>query len=272
MKKFCPLITLCTLLFAGDVGMAVEKTALAVGEVFSDCVHCPRMVVIPAGSFRMGSQPSEKGRDDDEGPVRHVTIAQPFAVGVHEVTFAEWSACVRGGGCGGHIPDDEGWGEGRRPVINVSWNDARAYVEWLSQETRERYRLLSESVWEYVARAGTTTRYHWGDSISSSQANYWNQNIERRTAEVGSYAGNAWGLHDVHGNVYEWVQDCWNDSYQGAPTDGSARESGHCKRRVLRGGSWLDSPRLLRAAVRFRLGAGIRSDCDGFRVARTLIP
>ena len=260
-----------------------------VGSVFRDCPHCPAMVVVPSGRFTMGSPSSEKGRDDDEGPRHGVTIGSPFAVGVYEVTFAEWDACVSCGGCRGYRPDDEDWGRGRRPVVNVSWDDARAYVAWLSRETGEAYRLLSESEWEYVARAGTQTRYHWGDS-SSSQCRYANgadlsakkhnsgwtvadcDDGYYRTSPVGSFAANAFGLHDVHGNVWEWVQDCWNWSYDGAPGDGSAWERGNCSLRVLRGGSWNYDPRYLRAASRDWFGAWDRYGYVGFRVARTFTP
>ena len=243
------------------------------GAVFRDCPECPEMVVVPAGEFMMGSPPSEEDRRDSEGPVHRVTIAEPFAAGKYEVTFEEWDACVGGGGCGGYRPDDEGWGRGSRPVINVSWEDAQAYAAWLSGKTGENYRLLSEAEWEYAARAGTTTRYHWGDDIGRNRANCdddvcgdsWDY-----TAPVGSFAANGFGLHDVHGNVWEWVEDCWNDSYAGAPTDGSAWESGNCDLRVLRGGSWHGVPRDLRAAYRFWGGTGIRLGIIGFRVARTL--
>ena len=270
-KKFCLLIAVCGVLFAGCARMPVEDTTPSVGEVFSDCAHCPQMVVLPAGSFPMGSHPSAGGRYRDEGPVHRVTIARPFAVGVYEVTFAEWEACAHAGGCGGYIPDDEGWGRGNRPVIHVSWSDAHRYVQWLSRETRKDYRLLSEAEWEYAARAGATTRYHWGNSISPADANYDASGFGR-TLEAGSYTGNGWGLHDVHGNVYEWVQDCWNRSYQGAPSDGSAWESGDCHKRVLRGGSWYNSWRNLRATLRVRLASGERGNGDGFRVAQTLTP
>ena len=175
------------------------------------------------------------------------------------------------------------------PVVCVSWNDARAYVRWLSGETGESYRLLSESEWEYVARGGTQTRYHWGDS-SSSQCRYANgadmsakkhnsgwtvadcDDGYYRTSPVGSFAANAFGLHDVHGNVWEWVQDCWNDSYAGAPGDGSAWESGECSLRVLRGGSWSSFPWLLRAANRNGDVTGVRDGYAGFRVVRTFTP
>ena len=209
------------------------------GAVFRDCPECPEMVVVPAGEFMMGSPPSEEGRGDDEGPVHRVTIAEPFAVGKYEVTFDEWDACVSGGGCGGHRPDSKD--RGRQPVAEVSWEDAQAYVAWLSRKTGEAYRLLSEAEWEYAARAGTTTRYHWGDDIGRNRANCYDDSCGDSwdyTAPVGSFAANAFGLHDVHGNVWEWVEDCWNGNYAGAPSDGSAWESGNCDGRVLRGGSW----------------------------------
>ena len=149
------------------------EAALEPGRVFRDCAACPEMVVVPAGRFMMGSPGSEVGRWDDEGPRHSVTIGTPVAVGVYEVTFAEWDACGRAGGCGVYAPDDEGWGRGRRPVINVSWEDAREYVQWLSRETGERYRLLSEAEWEYVARSGTETARHWGES-EAGQCRYAN--------------------------------------------------------------------------------------------------
>ena len=156
-------------------------------------------------------------------PRHRVTIARPFSVGVHEVTFAQWDACRRAGGCS-HNPDGQGWGRGTRPVVDVSWHDAQQYVRWLSGKTGARYRLLSESEWEYVARAGTTTRYWWGGAIARSRANCdgcgsrWDG---RQTAPVGTFRPNAFGLHDVHGNVWEWVQDCERGSYSGAPSNGT---------------------------------------------------
>ena len=240
------------------------------GKRFRDCGMCPEMVVVPEGSFMMGSPSGEAGRTGNEGPVHPVTMARPFAVGVYEVTFGEWDACVSDGGCGGYRPGDSGWGRGPRPVINVSWEDAQAYVRWLSGETGKAYRLLSEAEWEYVARAGTTGPYHFGSSLSPSQANY--EENRGGTVPVGSYSANEFGLHDVHGNVWEWVEDCWNESYHGAPRDGSAWESGDCSRRVLRGGSWYVTPRLLRSAIRSWGPTGFRNDDAGFRVARTLTP
>ena len=262
------------------------------GTKFRDCPECPELVVVPSGSFMMGSPASEEGRRDNEGPVRRVTIAAPFAVGVYEVTRGEFarfvSATGRSVGDSCWIDEDGEWESrsGRHwrspgfllqgddhPVVYVNWDDARAYVAWLSGETGQRYRLLSESEWEYVARAGTSTRYWWGDGIGRNRANCdgcgsrWD---DRGTAPVGSFSANGFGLHDVHGNVYEWVEDCWNDSYAGAPTDGSAWESGDCDRRVLRGGSWSGIPRFLRSANRGRYVSDSRSNLTGFRVARTL--
>ena len=265
---------------SGPTVHRVELESFKAGGRFRDCPECPEMIVVPSGSFLMGSPSDEEGRDGNEGPVHPVRIGEPFAVGVYEVTFAEWEACVADGGCGGHRPDDKGWGRGRRPVIRVSWQDAESYVSWLSRRTGERYRLPSESEWEYVARAGTTGPFHTGSTISTDQANYNGYLVygsgrkgvyRERTVPVGSFGANEFGLHDVHGNVREWVQDCWNDSYAGAPGDGSAWESGNCSRRVLRGGSWYDSPRFLRSADRHWFNAGIRYNL-GFRVARTLAP
>ena len=251
------------------------------GQRFRDCPDCPEMVVVPAGSFQMGSPSSEVGRSDNEGPVHRVTVGSPFAVGVFEVKFAEWDACASSGGCQGHRPSDGGWGRGRHPVVDVSWDDAKSYVQWLSSRTGERYRLLSESEWEYVARAETRTPFHTGGTISTDQANYQGsftygsgrEGVYReRTVPVGSFPANGWGLHDVHGNVWEWVEDCWNGSYAGAPRDGSAWQSGVCSRRVLRGGSWVSSPGGLRSAYRNGDGTGYRGNSSGFRVARTLTP
>ena len=266
--------------------LAAERTRP--GRVFRDCDNCPQMVVVPAGSYMMGPPDGEEGARSDEGPRHRVTIRYPWAAGVHEVTFAEWDVCDAAGGCGGYRPDDRGWGRGSRPVINVSWEDAREYARWLSRETGEEYRLLSESEWEYVARAGTTTARHWGES-ESRQCGYangldatWRTGDSDRdggvactdgyeyTAPTGTFEANAFGLHDMLGNVWEWTEDCWNASYSGAPSDGSAWLSGDCSFRRLRGGSWLGSPGRLRSAARASLPVGHRNNYVGFRVARTI--
>ena len=251
---------------------------------FRDCPECPEMVVVPEGSFLMGSTSG----DGDERPVHEVTIGYRLAVGVYEVTLGEFARFVSATGrsMGDSCLTFEGdeWEErsGRHwrspgfsqtdahPVVCVSWDDAKAYVQWLSGETGEAYRLLSEAEWEYVARAGTTGPYHFGSGLSPSPANI-GMNREG-TAPVGSYPANAFELHDVHGNANEWVEDCWNGSYDGAPHDGSAWTSGGCGQRVLRGGSWNSIPRYLRSASRYRYSTGYRFNSSGFRVARTLTP
>jgi formylglycine-generating enzyme required for sulfatase activity len=192
-----------------------------------------------------------------------------FVIGKYEVTFEEWDACVADGGCT-RKPDDQGWGRGRRPVINVSWEDAQAYIAWLKKQTGKPYRLPSEAEWEYAARAGTTTRYRWGDAIPPENANYGG-NVGQ-TTEVGRYPANVWGLHDTSGNVWEWVEDRYHGSYDGAPRDGSAWFTGTESARVVRGGSWISEPRGLRSADRNRYEPGNRFDYLGFRVARMLTP
>ncbi len=169
---------------------------------FRECPTCPEMVVVSAGSFRMGCVSGQTCQDNQK-PVHRVTISAPFAVGKYEVTFAEWDGCVADGGCDGYRPDDMGWGRGNRPVTNVSWNDVQTYVLWLSEKTRKTYRLLSEAEWEYVARAGSETRYSWGNEFGRNRANCSTCEKRWETAPVGSFAGNAFGLHDVHGNVWE---------------------------------------------------------------------
>ena len=250
-------------------------------DTFRDCAECPEMVMVPAGSFIMGSPMSEEARLDNEDPRRMVIIARPFAVGRFEVTFAEWDACVVAGDCL-HRPDDAGWGRGRRPVINVSWHDiTNAYLPWLSRKTDKAYRLLTEAEWEYAARAGTTKPFSTGRTIVPEQANFDGsfmyggsaRGVYRSTTlEVGSFAPNAFGLYDMHGNVSEWVEDCYTDSYTGAPLDGSAATSLDCAYRVLRGGSWNSAPTLLRSANRIRSQPDRRMLSDGFRVRRTLSP
>jgi formylglycine-generating enzyme required for sulfatase activity len=256
---------------------AAER-ALRPADVFRECAKdCPEMVVVPAGEFTMGSPVTEIGGYRNERPQHRVTIAKPFAVSKFEVTFADWDACVSVGGCPQEgRADDVGFGRGTRPVIFVSWDDAQAYVAWLSRMTGKAYRLLTEAEWEYAARAGTTTAYFWGAEISRNNANCdgcGSQWDHRQTAPVGSFAPNAFGLHDMHGNVWEWVEDCYHDNYNGAPNNGSAWiEGGDCRRRIVRGGAWSDIPVTLRAASRHWIPAVIRANLLGFRVGRTLTP
>ena len=246
------------------------------GSVFQDCDKCPSMVVVPAGSFAMGSPASEPRRESYEGPQHEVTFAKPFAVAKYELTFADWDACVTGGGCNGYKPNNLDWGRGQQPVINVSWDDARAYVAWLSEVTGKTYRLLSEAEYEYATRAGTTTVYPWGDDIGKNNANCngcgskWDV---QQPAPVGSFPPNKFGLYDMVGNVFEWTQDCYHDSYNGAPTDGSAWiTGGDCGKRAVRGGAWSFYTVFLRSAFRMGVPIVIRGSNLGFRVGRTLTP
>jgi formylglycine-generating enzyme required for sulfatase activity len=251
-------------------------------EYFKDCPTCPEMVVVPAGSFTMGSPANEPERLSNEAQVR-VSIAAPFAVGRFAVTFDEWDACAADGGCNGYKPNDQGWGRGKHPVINVNWDDAKAYASWLSRKTGKTYRLLSEAEREYVTRGGTTTPFWWGSSITPKQANYDGSadpykgggskgEQRQRTVPVDSFEPNQWGLYNVHGNVWEWTEDCWNDSNTGNPGDGEARTTGDCSTRVVRGSSWLSHPQFLRSAYRLRVSTGNRYSLYGFRLARTLAP
>ncbi|WP_295427133.1 bifunctional serine/threonine-protein kinase/formylglycine-generating enzyme family protein [uncultured Thiodictyon sp.] len=249
----------------------------------TDRARYPTMVAIPAGSFSMGCQPGEKECEDNERPAHRVQIPA-FELGQYEVTFDQWDACAAEFGCT-QMPADAGIGRGKHPVILVSWNDAKEYVAWLSHKTGRAYRLPTEAEWEYAARAGSTTAYSTGNCITTEQANY-NGNADyadcgaktgvylNKTELVGSYPANRWGLHDMHGNVDEWIQDCWHESYKSAPTDASEwRDScEHSARRTLRGGSWHSAPSKLRSAFRGRIGSDIRSEGIGFRVARTLTP
>jgi formylglycine-generating enzyme required for sulfatase activity len=258
---------------------AAEEHALKPQDSFSECAHCPEMVVIPAGNFLMGSPAGEEGRMSNEGPQSAVTFAHPFAVGKYAVTFEQWDACVAAGGCNGYRPNDDGRPRDRYPVVNVSWEDAQAYVAWLSKSTGKTYRLLSEPEREYATRAGTDTPFWWGASISSKQANYDGSvsygggekgEFRQRALPVDSFAPNAFGLYQMHGNVQEWVADCWRSSHQNASTDGVASNAGDCGRRALRGGSWYDGPQLLRAAARSGFYPAYRSNKIGFRIARSL--
>ncbi|MBM3522344.1 MAG: formylglycine-generating enzyme family protein [Alphaproteobacteria bacterium] len=221
------------------------------------------MVIVPAGEFMMGSE----GGRDSEKPVHKVTIARPFAVGRYAVTFAEWDAFVAAGGIK-HRPKDEGWGRGRRPVINVSWGDAIEFVAWLSKRTGKTYRLLSEAEWEYAARAGSATETRAGkDKNTRESGSQWSG---KQTAPVGSFKPNAFGLYEMLGNVREWTEDSWHENYENAPSDGSPRAGATHMLRVVRGGSWVDVPRFARSAFRGRCITTGRLNVLGFRVARTL--
>ncbi len=242
----------------------------AANKSFKDCDDCPEMVVIPPGSFMLGSPATEKERDGNEGPQRRVTIGAAFAVGKYTVTFDQWEACTGVGSCRAHRPNDRGWGRANRPVINVDWADAQLYVAWLSHKTGKQYRLLSEAEWEYAARAGTSTARYWGPEPGKGKANckdcasQWGGN---QTAPVGSFAPNGFGLYDMLGNVWQMTEDCWNGSHAGAPANGSVRRKGECGEHAARGGSWTSDAASLRSARRGLSEPGHRT---GFRVARAL--
>jgi formylglycine-generating enzyme required for sulfatase activity len=257
---------------------------------FRECAgNCPEMIVIPSGSFVMGSTQAEQSRFDavpkraddndlqnhdtsglgNEGPQHKVVIAKSFAVSKFDVTFAEWDACFSVGGC--RKRGDGGMGRDTKPAITVSWDDAQQYALWLSWMTGRSYRLLTEAEWEYVARAGTTTTYYWGDEVGKGHANCMGCGGEQnKTSPVGSFPANPFGLYDMAGNVWQWVQDCYSRNYDQAPTDGSASTGQDCTYRVARGGSWNLGPEYVRSAVRFRFPSNYQAVNRGFRVARTL--
>ena len=247
----------------------------------------PKMVALPTGEFLMGPSADEPLQLTKERPRHKVTISTSFAISQHEITFADFDKFVAATGY--RKPSDKGWGTvywGRTnmPVFDVTWHDAQRYVEWLSEQTGKLYYLPSEAQWEYAARAGTTTAFHTGDCIHTDQANFHGRyefgdcplppTYRGKTIPVGSFKPNAWGLYDVHGNIFEWTQDCWHPSYNGAPNNGSAwmyeGDNVDCERRVLRGGSWSGRPADIRSAARSNNEANFRSIFIGFRVVREL--
>jgi formylglycine-generating enzyme required for sulfatase activity len=261
-----------------------EEQAVRPLDMFKECDLCPEMIVIPVGEFIMGAPATEEDSVDDERPQHKVVFERPFAVGRFAVTFDEWDACVADKGCRGYRPPDRGWGRGRRPVINLWWEDAKSYVKWLSDKTNRTYRLLSEAEREYVTRAGTTTPFWWGDVLSTERANYDGTHVyplnvgvrgqyREKSLPVDSFDPNPWGLYQVHGNIFEWVEDCWHPNYFGAPGDGSAWTAPDCSRHVMRGGSWNFPSWHVRAAARGAVGsaaAAMGLPPVGLRVARTL--
>ena len=258
---------------ANGIKSRMRDATLQVGDIIRDCGGdvCPEMVMLPAGEFLMGSSEAEPERDDDEGPQHKVTISRPFLVSKYEVTFAEWDACVAAAACS-YRPDDEKKGRGKNPVASVSWRDIRQYLEWLAKKTGRAYRLLSEAEWEYAARAGTTTPYYWGKDFEVRHANCdgCQSEWDWQLAPAGSFSPNPWGLHDMSGNVYEWVEDTWHENYVGAPADGSAWVDTENHFRVLRGGSWGARPNSLRSSSRLRDDQDVRVFNYGFRIARSV--
>ena len=257
-----------------------------VAASWRDCANAPEMVRLRGGTFAMGD--IDNTGSSAERPSRQVTVGS-FAIGRYEVTFDEWDACYAAGGCTTN-PDDMGYGRGKRPVIKVNWQDTQQYVAWLSAKTGKNYRLPSEAEWEYAARAGTKTRFSWGDGSEwvcadanvldvSGRASHpkWNWSVicddgHSETAPVGSYKPNPWGLYDMSGNVWEWTQDCWHPDYTNAPASGAAwleRDDGECSRRVNRGGGWGNNPRTIRTSTRDADGVENSGDALGFRVVRS---
>lgn len=264
-------------LFAGAgcshvaTGLAPVASEAKADGSFRDCADCPEMVVIPSGSFIMGSPADEPGRYDDESPQRRVSVPR-FALGKYEVTQGQWKAIM------GHNPSYFRRCGDNCPVENVSWNDAQQFIRTLNQKTGESYRLPTEAEWEYAARSGTSTVFYTGTTITANQANFSdnernsNSKVARRntTVRVGSFAPNAFGLYDMQGNVWEWVQDCWRNTYNDAPSDGSAWLGDKKKpcNRVLRGGSWGSGSESLRSADRARSTPNSQDFEAGFRLAR----
>ena len=272
---------------AGD--LTIQKTAPTVGEAipgktfFRECDLCPVMAVVPAGSNLIGSPKDESGRSDNESPQQPVAFRVPFAVGRSEISFEEYIACINEGGCPPGLPGDYKWGYGKQPAIQVSWNHAKAYVGWLSRKTGGKYRLLSEAEWEYAARGCAkvcqSTPFWFGTEITGDRVNYDSRvaylgslktTARQRTLPIDASEANPFGLLHVHGNVSEWVEDCWQETLRGLPPDGLARTDGDCSRRVIRGGSWSDEPKDVRSAARSWWGPGERKAQIGFRVAREL--
>jgi formylglycine-generating enzyme required for sulfatase activity len=257
------LLLFCT---AGSLCAAESDAGRLPGELFRDCSDCPELVIVPSGEFDMGSsaKPTEQ-------PAHHVSIPKDFAIGRRDVTFAEWDRCVAQSGCKSS-PADQGWGRGDRPVTNVSWDDAKEFLSWLSKTTGKSYRLPTEAEWEYAARGGSTSPYWWGKDVGAGHAHCaeCGGSNDGKTEPVGSFHPNAFGLYDTAGNAAEWVEDCWNPSYRGAPNDGSAWTNGDCSLRVLRGGSFADGAIAVRSSARFRYDEDVRYYANGFRVARDL--
>lgn len=272
--------------YAMQARAALERLRPSVGKVFKDCAACPDMMVLPSGTATLGAVSGDGAARPTEGPARPVTFAIPFAIGVNEVTFAQWQACVSGGGCQ-PIGRDNGWGRGSRPVINVSWTEAQGYASWLSQSTGQTYSLPSEAQWEYAARAGDSAALAGGGragvcALANGAAReigtlVWANTdctdpMGDRTMPAKSLGSNAFGLHDMIGNVAEWTMDCSTLNLRDAPVDGGADQRGSCNQRVTRGGSWFSGPDDLRYSARLPLRLGDRNDVTGFRVVRTIVP
>ncbi|HET9586892.1 MAG TPA: formylglycine-generating enzyme family protein [Bradyrhizobium sp.] len=254
------------------------EQALKAKDSFKECDVCPEMVVVPKGSFMMGTPANEPDRSQGEDPIHRVSFAKPFAVGRFTISFDEWDACLADGGCGGIKGNDNGFGRGRMPAQGIEFETAKLYLAWLSKKVGRTYRLPSESEREYFTRAGTTTPFWFGNTVTAQNANYGASTPygagprgvdSKGSAVVDSYAPNPFGLYQVHGNVSEWTEDCFNKRYnEDTPTDGSPWLEGDCRRRMLRGGTWDWSASVQRSGYR---GIGIvAASSHSFRVVRTL--
>jgi formylglycine-generating enzyme required for sulfatase activity len=281
VTRFFSMGLACSLLLAIAMPAAADDAAtnLKPGDTFRECRNCPEMVVIPAGRFIMGTPEDQENHEKDEFQ-HEVTIARPFALSRTEVTWDQWEACVRDGACDGAAvdaalrldregnpnPDFEDWGRGTRPVVGVSWYDAQAYVGWLNRKTGndDAYRLPSEAQWEYAARAGTQTIYPWGDQIDHDYGNFGRDGHELgpmaegrdvweyETAPAGSFPPNAFGVYDMHGNAFEWIEDCYLEDLRNGPSDGSPNKNGSCSTRMFRSGSFISNPYMHRSGNRAR--------------------
>ena len=314
--NMCVRIWFACLISQTMAGAALAQ-GLAPGATFRDCPDCPEMIVVPAGEFEMGSPGSESGRNRNEGPKHKVILAAPFAIGRTELTRGQFAAFVResrysmaGTNCwywneqkmqGENYQHDISWQnpgyaqQDDHPVVCVDWNNAKAYLAWLTKKSGKEYRLPTEAEWEYAARAGTETARPWGEGADGGCrfANLLDAAAGQRiggakgrvgarrelhdcddgfayTAPMGRLLPNGFGIHDMIGNVSEWTADCWNESYEGAPVEGSAWLSGDCARRVERGGNWFSQPDFTRSGRRGRVAAENRDQLRGFRVARSL--
>ena len=262
--------------FSLSAGAQVADENWKPGKIFKDCKSCPEMITVPRGMYIMGL-----GGKKHHGPPTRVIIDKAFAIGRYEVTFTEWFACVSEQGCQ-HQPDDHKWGANRRPVINITWTQAKNFIRWLRLKTGHKYRLPSEAEWEYSARAGTTTQFWWGDDPGNNMANCRDCESKiccsakkhsccsKSTRPVGSFPANQFGLYDTAGNVFEWTEDCWNKSHLNRPKTSNSRTRGDCSHRVIRGGSFYYFSRVARSHYRAKNPPDVKSYWLGFRVVREL--